>query len=297
MTRRQTLNIKKRKRQRKRLLIAFIIVSVIFFVKTSIKSSQKDSVDVAKAGELPEGVLSMSKKSTIDVALEHEKRLKERERLEEARVKYQQQKEIKENKKEENINKKIAYLTFDDGPSKITPEILDILKEHNIKATFFVIGHLAEQNPDIIKRIYEEGHTLGNHSYSHKYKKIYKNTNSFLDELKSTEKVLKSILGEEFETNIIRFPGGSFGTKKALFRRVAIEKGYIYYDWNALNGDAEGHNIPKNKLVQRLKNTSNGKKKLIILMHDMGEKKTTVDALPEIIEYLQQSGYDFDVLK
>lgn len=297
VTRRQASKIKKKRRQRKRLLIVFIAVVIVLFVKTSIKFRQKDYVDVVKAGELSKDALSMSEKSTINIALEHEKELKKAKSLEQARIKWQKQKELEENKKEDAINRKIAYLTFDDGPSKITSEVLDILGEYNVKATFFVIGYLAEQNPDIIKRIHEEGHALGNHSYSHKYKKIYRNTNSFLDELKSTEKVLKNILGKEFETNIIRFPGGSFGTKKAAFRRAAIDNGYVYYDWNALNGDAEGHNIPKHKLVQRLKNTATGKKKLIILMHDMGGKKTTVEALPEIIKYLQQNGYDFDTLE
>lgn len=296
MTRAQVLKIKKR-RQRKRFFIAFLVVSGLFFVGTSIKFSQKTASDVVEAGDLSESILLMSEKSAINMAFEHEKVLMEEERLEKARIEYQQKKQIEEEQKQQEMNKKIAYLTFDDGPSKITPEILDVLKNYDVKATFFVIGNLAEQNSDTIRRMYEEGHAIGNHSYSHRYKTIYKNTTNFLNELKTTEKVLKNILGEEFETKIIRFPGGSFGNKKAAFRKAVVNNGYSYYDWNALNGDAEGHNIPKNKLVQRLKNTSNGQKKLIVLMHDMGAKKTTVAALPEIIEYLQQSGYEFDVLK
>lgn len=309
MIKTQKLKVKKNRRRKRRFLITFLIVFILLAVRTSIKYYQDIPSNIVEAEVLKESVLLMSEKSAINVALQHEKELIEAERLEQARIKWEQQKKIEANKeankgankeankKEEVINKKIAYLTFDDGPSKITPEILDILKKYDIKATFFVIGNLAEKNPDIIDRIYKEGHALGNHSYSHNYKYIYKNTNNFLNELKSTEKVLKEILGENFETNIIRFPGGSFGDKKASFRKVAIDNGYVYYDWNALNGDAEGHNIPKNKLFQRFKNTSNGKKELIILMHDMGSKKTTAQALPDIIEYLQQNGYEFDILK
>lgn len=283
MTRSQRLEVKKNRIRRKKFLITFLMVLILLVIRVFIGFYQDVPSNTAKAEVLKESIALMSEKSAINLALQHEKKLIEAEEL-------KQQKEIKS-------NKKIAYLTFDDGPSKNTLEILDILKEYNIKATFFVIGNLAEKNPDIINRIYKEGYALGNHSYSHKYKKVYKNTTSFLNEIRSTERVLKEILGEDFETNIIRFPGGSFGEKKAPFRKVAIDNGYMYYDWNALNGDAEGHNISKNKLFQRFKNTSKGKKKLIILMHDMESKKTTVEILPDIIEYLQQNGYEFNVIK
>ncbi len=143
----------------------------------------------------------------------------------------------------------------------------------------------------------ESGHGIGNHSYTHSYKHIYKNTTNFLNELKATENVLKNILGDSFESKVIRFPGGSFGQQKANFRKAAVDNGYAYYDWNALNGDAEGKSFPTNRLVQRLKSTTNGQRELIVLMHDMGGKQTTADALPEIIEYLQENGYEFEVLK
>ena len=145
--------------------------------------------------------------------------------------------------------------------------------------------------------MYEEGHSIGNHSYSHDYKYLYKKVDNFMSELDATNKILKDILGEDFESNIIRFPGGSFGDKRASFRKAVEDKGYTYYDWNSLNGDAEGKNISKNRLVQRFKNTSRDKKELIVLMHDMWAKDTTVEALPEIIEYLQQNDYKFNVLE
>lgn len=194
-------------------------------------------------------------------------------------------------------NKKIAYLTFDDGPSKtVTPQILDILDKYNIKATFFVVGKYAERNPDILKRIYEEGHAIGNHSYSHNYNYIYKNVSNFIEELGITKEVFKSILGEEFETDIIRFPGGSFGDWKLSYREQVLALGYRYIDWNSLNGDAEGHYIPKEKLVERFKSTYHGQNELIVLMHDTDAKATTSEALPDIIEFLIDEGYEFGTL-
>ena len=191
-------------------------------------------------------------------------------------------------------NKKIAYITFDDGPSSIvTPQVLDILARYDIKATFFVVGKFAEKNSDVLKRIYEEGHAIGNHSYSHNYNYIYKSVSNFVQELDITNEVFKSILGEEFETDIIRFPGGSFGDWKLPYREQVIALGYRYIDWNSLNGDAEGHNISKEKLVERFMSTYHGQKELIILMHDTDAKYTTIEALPIIIEFLIDEGYEF----
>ena len=192
-------------------------------------------------------------------------------------------------------NGKIAYLTFDDGPSLVsTPKILDILEEYDIKATFFVIGYMAEKHPEILRMVHEKGHTIGNHSYSHNYGYIYRNVTNFMDDINKTNVVLKDILGDEFSTNIIRFPGGSFG-KDNFIKRVQKE-GLHYFDWNSLNGDAEGVKFSKQRLVNRFKETAKNKKKLIVLMHDTDAKSTTVEALPEIIEYLLENGYVFDVL-
>jgi len=206
-------------------------------------------------------------------------------------------KSVDEQIKELDKGYKVAYLTFDDGPSRtVTPKILDILYSYDIKATFFVVGKQAEKNPDILRRIYEEGHAIGNHTYTHNYAYLYKNVNNFYYELKVTEKVLKNILGEDFETNLIRFPGGSFGGKKAPFRKFVVEKGYNYIDWNSLNGDAEGYQIPADKLIKRFKSIFANQQTLVILMHDTDAKETTVKALPAIIEFLMEKGYQFATL-
>lgn len=198
-------------------------------------------------------------------------------------------------KNENNKGKKIAYLTFDDGPSyKITPQILDILKEKNIKATFFVIGSMAQENPGLLKREKNEGHVIANHTYSHNYKKIYSSTSNFINDLKQGENVVTSIIGEH-NSKLIRFPGGSFG--RTAYKNAATNAGYHYVDWNALNGDAEAPYVSKEKLIARLKETAAGQNTLYILMHDAPGKQSTVQALPEIIEYLKAQGYEFRTLQ
>lgn len=217
--------------------------------------------------------------------------------MDEAKSDNWKDKSVSEQIKELDKGYKVAYLTFDDGPSRtVTPKILDILYSYDIKATFFVVGKQAEKNPDILKRIYEEGHAIGNHTYTHNYAYLYKNVNNFYYELKVTEKVLKNILGEDFETKLMRFPGGSFGAQKAPFRKFVVEKGYNYIDWNSLNGDAEGYQIPADKLIKRFKSTFANQQTLVILMHDTDAKETTVKALPAIIEFLMERGYQFATL-
>lgn len=225
---------------------------------------------------------------------EEKEKLDEEKRMAEEKAKLDEEKRIEKEKVKAG---KIAYLTFDDGPSaKITPAILDILGDYNIKATFFVIGKMVDANPKIIKRIYNEGHSIGNHTYSHKYNYIYKNTNNLLNELKLTERSLKDILGEAFQTRLLRLPGGSFERHKDKYVDAAVEEGYRNYDWNALNGDAEGADLSKERLINRLKSTTKKQKELIILMHDTDTKKATVESLPAIIDYLIKEGYVFKAL-
>jgi peptidoglycan-N-acetylglucosamine deacetylase len=194
-------------------------------------------------------------------------------------------------------NGKVAYLTFDDGPSKVsTPKILDILVENNIKASFFVIGNMAESNKAMIIRENAEGNVVLNHTYSHDYKYIYSNTDNFIADFKKGEETIKSILGNDYMVKYIRFPGGSFGVARKPYREAATMAGYKYIDWNCLNGDAEGTDVPPIKLIENIKKSSAGKNHLVILMHDTDAKGTTVQALPEIIKYLRSQGFAFKSL-
>lgn len=190
---------------------------------------------------------------------------------------------------------KVAYLTFDDGPTPyITSNILNILKENDIKATFFVIGSMAERSPELLRQEKAEGHAIANHTYSHNYKYIYSSTDNFLQELKRADTVLTSIIGEHDKT-LIRFPGGSFG--RNAYKQAIENSGYHYVDWNCLNGDAEVATASVDRLISRFKETAENKRELIILMHDAPGKSTTVQALPEIIKYLKANGYVFKTLE
>lgn len=206
--------------------------------------------------------------------------------------------------------KKTAFLTFDDGPSsKVTPQILDVLKRYDIKGTFFVVGNQVEYNKNILKRVYQEGHSIALHSYSHDYKKIYSKLDAFKSDFEKSEKLVKSVLGKDFSTRIYRFPGGSFGSKKDVFKKYLNKIGYQYIDWNTLTGDTEyivnskGKKVVRSEpkaLVNRFKETlktASNKEDIVVLMHDLGSKQGTADALPGIIEYLKKEGYTFKVIK
>lgn len=197
---------------------------------------------------------------------------------------------------------KVAYLTFDDGPTKnVTPRILDTLKQYDVKATFFVIGSLAENNKDLILRTVAEGHAVANHTYSHDYKYLYANTQNLLDDFAKAENLLKSII-DGYNSKIVRFPGGSYGRTKD--RQAVTNAGYRFVDWNALNSDADPNMIPKGSyslpadvLVNNLKQSVAGKQHVVILMHDASAKMTTAEALPRVIEYLKSEGYTFKTLQ
>ncbi|MCI8587883.1 MAG: polysaccharide deacetylase [Clostridia bacterium] len=202
----------------------------------------------------------------------------------------------------ENVYKteeKRVFLTFDDGPSKkVTLPILDLLQQENIKATFFVLGSRAELNPDIVKREYEEGHYIANHGYSHTYSKIYSSVDAVLEEYYKTEETIKNAIGDsEYTSLLFRFPGGSTGGKYKQIKQEAKERlkenSIAYVDWNVLTGDAEGGKKSVEQLVSRLYETIGNKNSIVILMHDAGDKTTTYEALPQIIQSLRDNGYEF----
>ena len=195
-------------------------------------------------------------------------------------------------------NKKVIYLTFDDGPSKKdTPKVLDVLKKYNVDATFFVIGKNAEKNPEILKRMVREGHSVACHSYSHSYDVLYGSTEGFREEITKTREVVKNIIGENY-ADIIRFPGGAFREERAEFKEILIEENMPFVNWNCLTGDSETKNpVPANLLARAKKTASKAPENcLVMLMHDTGTKQATVDALPGIIEYFMDLDYEFCTL-
>lgn len=206
-------------------------------------------------------------------------------------------------------NKKVVYLTFDDGPSEtVTPQILDILKNNNVKATFFVLGSEVEKSEEqkkILKRIVREGNAIGNHGYSHRYDILYPNgiadPTIFMNDIKKSEAVLKSVLGEGFNTRVLRMPGGHASWDTTALDVVLDKEGYTYIDWNAINGDAESNDRTENQLIDELKNTvsdlDGNNDTLVVLMHDKAGKENTEKSLQQTIDYLKSLGYEFKTLK
>ncbi len=197
----------------------------------------------------------------------------------------------------QGTEEKVCYLTFDDGPTNtVTPAVLDVLKQYDVKATFFLLGRMIEKNPDIAKRTFEEGHLLANHSYSHVYQELYATGDSFLAEIEKVEGLIRDVTGEE-PFKLMRFPGGgqnagAYATQKQQYKLLLQEKGYYFADWNALNGDAEAVGRLAPQLIERLKATAT-QKNIVVLMHDAADKKATAESLPAIIEHLKEQGYVF----
>ena len=193
---------------------------------------------------------------------------------------------------------KVAYLTFDDGPSKnITPQILDILKQEQVPATFFVLGSRVELNPDLLKREFDEGHYIANHGYSHQYSQIYRSKDTVFEEYIKCENAIRNALdNQEYNTYLFRFPGGSSGGRYEAIKTEAKELlhsyGVNYTNWNCLTGDAEGKTTPE-ELIGCLEQTMQGDGSIIILMHDASDKSYTVQALPMVISHLRDKGYTF----
>ena len=197
-----------------------------------------------------------------------------------------------------NSNEKIAYLTFDDGPSpNITPKILDILQEENIKASFFVIGKKVKEQPNIVKGIYEEGHFIGNHSYSHDNSLLYKSKESFLSEIQKTDIEIGKAIGiENYHSFLFRFPNGFmsniYKSKKEEYVKYLSNINYTYIDWNALNKDSE-KKYSNYELLENLKTSTRNKNVLVILMHDSKDVNDSSLVLKNSIDYLKSIGYIF----
>ncbi|WP_234118983.1 polysaccharide deacetylase family protein [Clostridium hydrogenum] len=191
---------------------------------------------------------------------------------------------------------KIAYLTFDDGPSiNNTKKILNILDQNNIKATFFLIGKNAERYPELAKLEVADGQSVANHTYSH-FLNYRESPEAFLEDTNRCDTVLKSILGDKYIPKFMRFPGGSWGNRLEPFRAAVAAAGYRFVNWNALNGDAEHPFVPVDALINHVERDVQGKNKVLILMHDAPAKTTTVQALPAIIQYLKSQGFTFGKL-
>lgn len=192
---------------------------------------------------------------------------------------------------EEDNGLKKVYLTFDDGPSIYTKDILDILKRYNVKATFFVTGMNTPLYDEYLQKILDDGHSLGIHTYSHVYSDVYESLESFQADFNKMRDYIKQQTGQDI--SLYRFPGGSGNNVVSAQTREQImewleAEGIKYFDWNVSSGDAENRILSAETIAD---NCIEGVKKCntaIVLLHDAGGKKSTIEALPLIIEGINQ---------
>lgn len=194
-------------------------------------------------------------------------------------------------KEEVDKKKKVAYLTFDDGPNVNTPKILDVLKEKNVKATFFMLGSSILSHKDVVKRIDDEEHALGVHSMSHNKKLVYAHSYAFLNEMNKTNNLLLEITGKK--TMLLRAPYGSKPYMKQEIRDLTSSWGYRVWDWNVDSRDSLKSNTTSDEVYRAVVDQVANKNEAVILFHD---KAHTLEALPKIIDHLIDNGFEIKKL-
>ena len=256
------------------------VVCVIFGLRTlelsgKVKDLEEQLFAEKSRNAEASGVYTMAEVSESSRDPEAERMTEQRRRMEEA----------------EESEKKV-YLTFDDGPSSNTDAILDILREYDVKATFFVVGKTDERSKAAYQRIVAEGHTLAMHSYSHNYSEVYASKESFINDLTSLQEYLYEVTG--VWPRFYRFPGGSSNVVSQVDIQELIgwleENGITYFDWNTASGDAVSEELSSETIVNNCLANLDSQRRCMILMHDAQEKQTTVEALPEIISRVRRRG-------
>ncbi len=294
------LDDEERRMKRKKQTIGMALLVLITLLVITIVCIIQNIQDMQRAKEFSGQLVQYQEQKKQE--LEAQQR-EEEKRVAEEKARQEKIAEVSEEAKHniETIYRsetKRAFLTFDDGPSIVTPTILQVLKEKNVKATFFMLGSNVQKLPETVKQVYAEGHYIANHGYSHVYSAIYASPQSVLDEYNQTNQAIQTAIGEpEFNSHLFRFPGGYAGGKYAAIKQQAkdvLQQNAIYHvDWNCLTGDAETSTPTPEYTMNRLQATSAGKNSLVILMHDAQAKKVTADMLPQIIDYLAGQGYEF----
>ena len=256
------------------------VVCVIFGLRTlelsgKVKDLEEQLFAEKSRNAEASGVYTMAEVRESSRDPEAERMTEQRRRMEEA----------------EEYEKKV-YLTFDDGPSSNTDAILDILREYDVKATFFVVGKTDERSKAAYQRIVAEGHTLAMHSYSHNYSEVYASKESFINDLTSLQEYLYEVTG--VWPRFYRFPGGSSNVVSQVDIQELIgwleENGITYFDWNTASGDAVSEELSSETIVNNCLANLDSQRRCMILMHDAQEKQTTVEALPEIISRVRRRG-------
>ena len=187
----------------------------------------------------------------------------------------------------------VCYLTFDDGPSARTPEVLALLRDYGVKATFFTTGKADEQSAEWMRQIVAEGHTLGVHSYSHEYREIYAGVEAYLEDFKAQYDLILESTG--VAPSVFRFPGGSInGYNGGVYQEIIAEmtrRGFVYVDWNVSGEDATRNATRASILSGALAGVD--KRRAFVLLHDSAAHQATVDVLPDIISGYREAGFTF----
>lgn len=201
--------------------------------------------------------------------------------------------------KEEVAGDKVVYLTFDDGPWSGTPQVLDLLDEYDVKATFFVTAQFFDNEDDLvkaIKQLHDRGHAVAVHTYSHEYHDIYNSVDDYLQDYKKMDDIIVKAIGER--SHVFRFPGGSNNVYGKSIREDLIRemnsRGLVYHDWNAYDGGCDGYS--ESNMISSAVEECTSQDKSILLMHDTKAQSFILDTLPSIISQIKEAGYRFDIL-
>ncbi|SES65449.1 Peptidoglycan/xylan/chitin deacetylase, PgdA/CDA1 family [Natronincola peptidivorans] len=298
----------------RKIIIIFIVGIVLMAIVggSTFSQTQQQPVDVGaeKTSEKLQAEIKENKDKTENIqdTEKAKKDLREEKEIDSSKEETLKEDEVEKKdlevnsdaKKKDNHKSKKIFLTFDDGPTTLTPQILDVLKEHDVNATFFAIGRLAEKHPDQIKRIYNEGNMVLPHSYTHDYS-IYSTIDGFYEDFFRAEETVSSILDIQLPP-IFRFPGGSsnhssfnYGGKQFMPKLTedVKEKGYYYIDWNVSSGDAGPDYNNKEKMIENVLNGAKGQDFIVVLFHDVPRNTSMKKILPEVITVFKDRGYTF----
>lgn len=283
---------RRRVQRLKKLIILILMISImipwvcciVFFVKIHGLSAELQTA--SDKLEAMSGLLMEQQLLLQSIPEERVEQVEEDIPMQSVDEPAEQVSEVQDEIQQEEDNRRKVYLTFDDGPSSYTKDILDILDEYEVKATFFVTGKEDARSQEMIREIVSRGHTLGMHSYSHDYQEIYESVESFAADYKRLRDYLFDITG--VECKIYRFPGGSSNTVSDTdmreFAAYLESEGITFYDWNISSGDGGSILLSAQRLIENSTSGIENWDESVILLHDSAEKSTTVEALPRIIE-------------
>jgi len=285
-------------------ILAVLLAVSVYFIVGSNSKEESAAIDSQTGNDW--SILSQTAKAELFLIEEHKRELREKElaKLQEDLAKEALAKQDEDDASDDDNQLDddsigVAYLTFDDGPSRaVTEGILDVLAEENIKATFFVLPR--EGVEDIFLRIINEGHELANHSYSHNFNRLYsRGVDAFVEDVLRAHDFILDNFG--YEMSLFRFPGGSMSWRRETIaaRREALDNiGYIDFDWHIDSGDAapSGVDTSAGTLTRNILNHTGGREHVIVLMHDYRWRQSTLEALPAVIDGLREQGYRFDIM-